>query len=110
MSKARLVITAIAYTACPKVLDVPCRGEPFRAENGGAAARRRRGGLVVRGRPKVGRRELRCGPSRVPRARGLDSPFPAAPAGGRLHRNREARAMRVDTQGSCKVAEVGLTC
>src|SRR3954464_1056500 len=61
-----------------------------------AAARRRRGGLVVRGRPKVGRRELRCGPSRVLRARGLDSPFPAAPAGGRLHRNREARAMRVD--------------
>src|SRR3954466_13809387 len=62
-----------------------------------AAARRRRGGLVVRGRSEVGRRKLCCGPLRVLRARGSDSPFPAAPAGGRPTTGPEVRAMRVDT-------------
>src|SRR3954454_7602253 len=52
-----------------------------------------------RGRSEVGRRELCCGPFRVLRARGSDSPFPAAPTGGRPRsvRGAEARAMQVET-------------
>src|SRR3954465_10917432 len=52
------------------------------------------------GRSEVGRRELCCGPFRVLRARGSDSPFPAAPTGGRPRfrlRCTEARARQVET-------------